>query len=157
MKAQENNQLKISVAILLLVTLADVEIVTEKLCSDYKISRRAATKLISQAKRAISEAAETDVRREIGQQKKRLDIIYETATKEGDARTALDAVRERSKLLRLYEKADLEAINDTMESEREALVRKHLESFEVEHGLPLEELARLIALRYCNGDIIERV
>ena len=65
----------------------------------------------------------------------------------GDLKTALATRKELSKILHLYEGSAASALDTDLQTATEALVREHLEGLEVtEKGLPLEELARNIAL-----------
>ena len=74
--------------------------------------------------------------------KEQLEDLQQRANEAGDLRAELDAIKEINKLCGLYQEPV-----DNGESAEAAIARRHLESLGlVEKGLPIEELARRLAL-----------
>lgn len=101
---------------------------------------------IDAARKEIAARADFNARYELGATIKKLDIIFDRATKEGNLRAALEATKQKSDALKLYEYAVAETEAGAAFDERETVVRKYLESVGVcRRGLKLEELARQVA------------
>lgn len=80
--------------------------------------------------------------------KEQLEDLQQRANESGDLRAELDAIKEINKLCGLY----AEPV-DNGESAEAAIARRHLESLGiVEKGLPIEELARRVALIIGSND-----
>lgn len=80
--------------------------------------------------------------------KEQLEDLQQRANDAGDLRAELDAIKEINKLCGLY----AEPV-DNGESAEAAIARRHLESLGlVEKGLPIEELARRVALIIGTND-----
>lgn len=111
------------------------------------VSKYRAGKLIAKAKEHIALAAVSDTREEIGRARIQLENLYNVALQDEDVKTALAARKELSKILHLYELTNTSALDEEMQTMTETLVRQHLEGLDItDKGLPLEELARSVAL-----------
>lgn len=87
------------------------------------------------------------MREEIGRARIQLEELYAASLATGDLKTALASRKELSKILHLYETTNTSALDEEMQTMTESLVREHLEGLGVtDVGLPLEELARGVAL-----------
>ena len=110
-------------------------------------SKQTAASLVKEAQKRIALAADHDLKEELGRARIQLDELFDSALLNGDLKTALATRKELSKILHLYEGSAASALDTDLQTATEALVREHLEGLEVtEKGLPLEELARNIAL-----------
>ena len=91
-------------------------------------------------------AREKKTKTEFQIRKEQLEDLQQRANESGDLRAELDAIKEINKLCGLYQEPV-----DNGESAAAALAREHLEGTGVvDKGLPLEELARRVALRLSN-------
>lgn len=128
----------------------------ERIAEKYKIEYKAAALLVEVGWAKIRRAGICDIQRELGLAKKQNESLYGLAIKAGNLYAAQSARNELSKLLRLYDAVNLAAVDEAFQSETERLAREHLENLTItEQGLPLEELARRVALFVVNN-ITER-
>lgn len=115
----------------------------------FSVSATAAEALIKDARAELALAADVDVREELGRRKEQLEDVRERARDAGDLRVELAAIQELAKLCSLYQTTTVIDAASDAESAVASLARKHLEALEVApKGLPLEELARLVAARF---------
>ena len=117
--------------------------------TEKRIKLREARSIATKAREQIATAADTDRRDEIGLEKIRLDKIYEAAIAKGDYKIAMNALKERARLLGLTrvteEQCDADRFFENSEQEE---ARQYLESLELfENGLPFAELCRMAAKR----------
>ncbi|MBR2586307.1 MAG: hypothetical protein IKE64_12850 [Thermoguttaceae bacterium] len=102
----------------------------------------------------IAAAATIDAREELGRARLQLEALYEVCLQTGDTKTALATRKEMSKVMRLYDVENTEVIDDSVQTRRDNLIREHLEGLGIAPpGLPLEELARAVALAFVSGEI----
>lgn len=135
-----------------LVEFGGGEEAADQIAKRFNITPAEAEKLITSAWEKIRRAGICDVQTELGLAKKQNEAIYRSAFEEGNLYAAQAARNELSKLLKLYEAASLLAVDEAFQSETERLTRAHLENLELtQTGLPLEELARRIALFVVNN------
>lgn len=124
----------------------------EKIAAHFKISTTEASALVAVAWERIKRAGICDVQTELGLAKKQNEKIFRAALDAGNFYAAQSARNELSKLLRLYDAVNLAAIDEAFVSETERLTREHLENLKItDQGLPLEELARRVALFLVNN------
>lgn len=140
------------VAVAILDGLSEDEI-RELLAGRYGITaKKEQAEIISIATDRINSAASVNIVTELARAKKQTEEIYKTAIDAGDTRTALSARQELSKLFNLYDGRNMAALSETIVSTQERAVRSHLEPLELtEEGLPVEELARRVALFVVNN------
>ena len=111
-----------------------------------------ATALVKEAQKRIALAADHDLREELGRARIQLEELYTASLAAGDVKTALATRKELSKILHLYEGSAASALDTDLQTATEALVREHLEGLAItEKGLPLEELARGVALYFIEN------
>ena len=111
-----------------------------------------ADECIEQAKVRIKIAATYDKQEQLGLAINQLNQIY-TNSVEPDPKTALQARKELSKIMNLYEVSKTQH-NDNQEDHSEELdvIRQHLEPLGLaREGYPITELARLAAAEIRNG------
>lgn len=115
-------------------------------------SKHTAASLVKEAQKRIALAADHDLKEELGRARIQLDELFDSALCSGDLKTALATRKELSKILHLYEGSAASALDTDLQTATEALVREHLEGLEItEKGLPLEELARGVALYFIEN------
>ena len=106
-------------------------------------------RLINDARASLALAADVDVREEVGKRKEQLEDLQARAREAGDLRVELSAIQELAKLLDLYQQSQAVDAENSAEGIAASIARKHLEGLGVTPaGLPLEELARLVAAAY---------
>lgn len=125
----------------------------EAFCREsFGVSQAAAKALVKEARARLALAADVDVREELGRRKEQLEDLRERARSSGDLRVELAAIQELSKLCDLYGSAAVSNAASDSESAAVSLARGHLEGLALtQKGLPIEELARQIALLIMNG------
>lgn len=115
----------------------------------FGVSSQSAEALIKDARAELALAADIDVREELGRRKEQLEDVRERARDAGDLRVELAAIQELSKLSGVYQSSTVIDAASDAESAVASLARRHLEALGVApKGLPLEELARLVAARF---------
>jgi len=120
----------------------------------HNLTGKSAVKVIADARRKITLAADFARAEEIGRAYHRLNDLYAQAKKGRDFRTALSVQRELDKLLGLYEEnGDGDSAGGGAEDPRDAaMARQHLEALGFgRKGAPLAELARLAVQRIIEG------
>lgn len=143
-------------AVSLLVLTGDDAQAAEILQSSHHLSQSELSRVIKLAKRKINLASEINKKEEIGKRIIQLDELYKKSLESEDAKTALLTIKEKSKLLDLYSIFSQESFTEASENIELGLTRNHLEGIGItDKGLPIEELARQIAL-YVINDIQSR-
>lgn len=131
----------------------DSERVAEYCRDNFGTTQRQTDDLIKEARAELALAAEIDAREEIGKRREQLEDLLERARDAGDMRVELAAIQELSKLLDLYKTTNYADAALEIESSAAALARAHLEALGItKKGLPIEELARLIANEYVKTE-----
>lgn len=127
----------------------DPEAVVSFCRNTFGVSAQAAEALIRDAKAELALAADVDVREELGRRKEQLEDVRERAREAGDLRVELAAIQELAKLCGVYQSTTVIDTASDAESAVASLARRHLEALGVApKGLPLEELARLVAANF---------
>ncbi|MHC4092925.1 MAG: hypothetical protein ACYSVY_22065 [Planctomycetota bacterium] len=101
-EAQARRDVLDQVVLLVVQGVAETEVREECATKLGITDKRAIGRLIAQAKKKITIAAQFNRDHEVGQARIRLNQVYAKADKEGDQRTALAAAKELNKLLDLY-------------------------------------------------------
>lgn len=133
-----------------------VEVVSA-LSKKYKITKTESEQIIKEAKEKITMASTVSAREELGFSIESLKKLYRESLQAQDYKTALSVVKEKNRLLNLYESDDLELISESAKTRTEELVRQHLEPLLIGLGVikkenePLEELARLASSYIINN------
>ena len=137
--------------IMMLVSgMAGVEVISA-IAKKYKVSKEEAETVLKEARQKITTASTVSAREELGLSLECLKNLYKEAVKTKDLKTALSILKEKNRILNLYDSDDLELISESAKSRTEELVRQHLEPLLIGLGVikkenePLEELARLSA------------
>lgn len=134
-----------------LVELRDEATIKKKIAAMSGLPANQLEELIRLAKEKIVLAASCDKKEECGLAKLQLNRLFETCLDSGDTKTALATRKELSKFLGLYDAPNAAVVDETFRTETEILVREHLENLRVTPAeLPLEELARQVALFFCD-------
>lgn len=127
----------------------DVERVAEWCRETFGSSDREARELIRAAREELASAADVDQREELGRRREQLEDLRKRAKEGQDLRVELAAIQELSKLLDLYKTSTMIDASAEVESAAVSLARRHLEGLAVAPtGLPIEELARVVALNF---------
>jgi hypothetical protein len=134
--------------------MAGVEVISA-IVKKYKVTKEEAETVLKEAKQKITTASTVSAREELGLSLTCLKDLYKQAVKNKDLKTALSIIKEKNRILNLYDSDDLELISESAKTRTEELVRQHLEPLLVglnlgKEGLPLEEVARLIASYILN-------
>lgn len=125
----------------------------EAYCRDaLGVAKTKVAPLIAEARAVLAMAADVDVREELGRRKEQLEDVRERARNAGDLRVELAAIQELAKLCDLYKTTAVVDAESEAEGAVAQLARSHLEALKLApNGLPLEELARLVAARYIEA------
>lgn len=135
-----------------LVECRDPAEVRKKIISAPDMTPEKADAMMARAREKITLAAVSDMKEEVGRANIQLNDLYKLSLEIGDAKTALATRKEMSKLLRLYDAGNLTVLDETLQSQTEALTREHLENLAItETGLPLDELARVVSLFFVQN------
>lgn len=147
----------LSTAIIMLVSgMGGVEVISA-LCKKHKITKSEAEAIIKEAKEKITTASTVSAREELGFSIESLKKLYRESLEARDYKTALSVVKEKNRLLNLYDSDDLELVSESAKTRTEELVRQHLEPLLIGLGIikkqdePLEELARLASSYIVNN------
>lgn len=150
-KATASTPSLLAPTIMMLVSgLTGVEVVSA-LVKKYKITKEEAESILKDAKQKITTASTVSAREELGLSLTCLKDLYRQAVLTQDLKTALSIIKEKNRILNLYDSQDLELISESAQTRTEELVRQHLEPLLMGLGIvkkenePLEELARLSA------------
>lgn len=139
-------------AALFLITLRSQEATAAALGEMHAGDPETIAAYIDAARRRIAAAAGYDVTRELGVAIERLNDLYRRAISAKDERTALQAERERIKLLDLGRSRGPDTQNEAHTAAAElAAVREHLAPLDLApEGTPTAELARLAVAAFCH-------
>jgi len=119
-----------------------------------EIPARQVDAVITDARRRVQIAATVNKEEVIGEALTRLDDLYRRSVAIQDCKTALQAQREKDKLLNLYQAAPLyeDRTSTAGEADDAALARQYLEPLDLApEGTPLPELARLAAAKILDA------
>lgn len=136
----------------LIAALRDSDRVRDVLRSEYALDDQETENAIKAGRDSLALAADVDARLEFAARREQLEDLRARARDANDLKTELDVLRELSKLCDLYRAASVADEKSAAESADAALVREHLEALPfVPQGLPIEELARLVAAHWLNS------
>ncbi len=135
----------------LLATVRDEARVRAECRREFGVDGDALDRLIADAKADLATAADVDLRAEFATRRAQLEDVRERAKTSGDLQTELKAIQELAKICGLYKQATSSDAAAVAESASIAVVREHLEGIgATERDLPIEELARLVALKFLD-------
>lgn len=107
--------------------------------------------MVEIAQGRINRAAAVDAVEEFGKAKLLLEELIQRATEQGDIRIALDAEKEKIKLLGLSDQRNSRAVDESYQSAIEQMIRSHLEPLGIAPaGTEIVELARRVAVYFCD-------
>lgn len=107
--------------------------------------------MVEIAQARINMAAAVNSVEEFGKAKLFFEELVQRAMDQGDIKIALDAEKEKIKLLRLAEERNTRAVEESYQSAVEQMVRAHLEPLGIAPaGTEIVELARRVAVYFCE-------
>ena len=107
--------------------------------------------MVEIAQGRINRAAAVNSVEEFGKAKLLLEELIQRAMEQGDIRIALDAEKEKIKLLGLSDQRNSRAVEESYQSAIEQMIRSHLEPLGIAPaGTEIVELARRVAVYFCD-------